>query len=288
MSVKLSDFASGVTLTDTDHVVGYSNTNTGGERKWTVANLRNSLITGAATTIDTENLTASRALISNASGKVDVSDVTSTEIGYLDGVTSGIQAQLNSKGPGTVTSVTGTAPISVATGTTTPAISISEATQSASGAMSSADKTKLDGLVANSGVPSGAVMAFAMNSVPTGWLHANGASISTGGVNAALFAAIGYEYGGSGGSFNLPDLRGYFVRGSGTNTDGTVSGGFGDKQADAFKSHNHTAIQTIDNAGGYDLGSGRVRYGGSGDTTGSTGGTETRPKNIAMLYCIKL
>ena len=54
MSVKLSDFASGVTLTDTDHVVGYSNTNTGGERKWTVANLRNSLITGAATTIDTE------------------------------------------------------------------------------------------------------------------------------------------------------------------------------------------------------------------------------------------
>jgi hypothetical protein len=45
---------------------------------------------------------------------------------------------------GTVTSVTGTAPISVATGTTTPAISISNATTSAAGAMSSTDKARLD------------------------------------------------------------------------------------------------------------------------------------------------
>ncbi len=48
-------------------------------------------------------------------------------------------------GNGTVTGVTGTAPISVATGTTTPAISISPATTSAAGSMSAADKTKLDG-----------------------------------------------------------------------------------------------------------------------------------------------
>lgn len=54
-------------------------------------------ITGAASTIATSNLTASRALISNASGKVAVSDVTSTELGYLDGVTSAIQTQLNGK-----------------------------------------------------------------------------------------------------------------------------------------------------------------------------------------------
>jgi hypothetical protein len=99
MSVKLSDFASGVTLTDTDHVVGYSNTNTGGERKWTVANLRNSLITGAATTIDTENLTVSRALISDASGKVAASSITSTQLAQLDGITTTetIQSQLNKK-----------------------------------------------------------------------------------------------------------------------------------------------------------------------------------------------
>ena len=54
-------------------------------------------ITGAATTIDTEDLTASRALVSDGSGKVAVSDVTATELGYLDGVTSAVQTQVDSK-----------------------------------------------------------------------------------------------------------------------------------------------------------------------------------------------
>lgn len=52
-------------------------------------------ITGGASTITTSNLTANRALISNSSGKVDDSPVTSTELGYLDGVTSNVQTQLN-------------------------------------------------------------------------------------------------------------------------------------------------------------------------------------------------
>jgi len=60
-------------------------------------NAKQDTITGAATTIVSSNLTASRALISNSSGKVVVSDVTSTELGYLDGVTSAIQTQLNNK-----------------------------------------------------------------------------------------------------------------------------------------------------------------------------------------------
>lgn len=54
-------------------------------------------ITGGASTIASSNLTASRALVSNSSGKVAVSAVTSTELGYLDGVTSAIQSQLDSK-----------------------------------------------------------------------------------------------------------------------------------------------------------------------------------------------
>ena len=54
-------------------------------------------ITGAATTITGSNLTANRALVSNSSGKVAASAVTSTELGYLDGVTSAIQTQLNGK-----------------------------------------------------------------------------------------------------------------------------------------------------------------------------------------------
>lgn len=55
------------------------------------------VIAGGASTITDTNLTADRALISNASGKVAVSLVTSTELSYLDGVTSNIQTQLNKK-----------------------------------------------------------------------------------------------------------------------------------------------------------------------------------------------
>lgn len=54
-------------------------------------------ITGAATTITDDNLAASHALVSDANGKVAVSTVTSTELGYLDGVTSNVQTQLDKK-----------------------------------------------------------------------------------------------------------------------------------------------------------------------------------------------
>lgn len=54
-------------------------------------------ITGAATTIASNNLTASRALVSNKNGKIAVVDTTSTELGYVHGVTSAIQTQLNGK-----------------------------------------------------------------------------------------------------------------------------------------------------------------------------------------------
>jgi len=56
-------------------------------------------ITGGATTIATDNLTVNRALASDGSGKVAVSDVTATELGYLDTVSSNIQTQLNAKQP---------------------------------------------------------------------------------------------------------------------------------------------------------------------------------------------
>lgn len=64
----------------------------------TITNLigdKQDTITGAATTVTTSNLTTDRAVISNGSGKIAVSDVTSTELGYLDGVTSNVQTQLN-------------------------------------------------------------------------------------------------------------------------------------------------------------------------------------------------
>ena len=66
----------------------------------------NAVITGAASTIVTNNLTSSRVVTTNSSGKVIASStITSTELGYLDGVTSNIQTQLDAKGG----SITGSA-----------------------------------------------------------------------------------------------------------------------------------------------------------------------------------
>ncbi len=62
----------------------------------TLSSGKEATITGAATTITSSNLTANRALLSDGSGKVAASaNITSTELGYLDGVTSNIQTQIN-------------------------------------------------------------------------------------------------------------------------------------------------------------------------------------------------
>lgn len=63
----------------------------------TALNSKQDIITGGASTITDNNLTANRALVSNGSGKVAVSEVTATELGYLDGVTSNVQTQLDEK-----------------------------------------------------------------------------------------------------------------------------------------------------------------------------------------------
>jgi hypothetical protein len=164
-------------------------------------------------------------------------------------------------------------------------------------------------------VPPGAVLPFAMNVVPSGWLAANGAAVSRT-LYPALFAAIGTLFGAGDGSttFNLPDLRGYFVRGSGTNSDGTAAGTFGQKQANEIKSHSHTATASTDGQHNHSYSvPGFTRGGGDGDldnnerqgsdsgrttanagahshtiTVNQTGGNETRPSNIALLYCIKI
>lgn len=54
-------------------------------------------IIGAASSVLSSNLTESRAVISNANGKLDVSSTTATELGYVHGVASNIQTQLNGK-----------------------------------------------------------------------------------------------------------------------------------------------------------------------------------------------
>lgn len=71
----------------------------------TLKTTKQDTITGAATTVTTIDLTGSRVLVSNPGGKIAVSAVTTTEVGYLVGVTSDIQTQLNAK-QGTLTLTT--------------------------------------------------------------------------------------------------------------------------------------------------------------------------------------
>jgi phage-related tail fiber protein len=134
-------------------------------------------------------------------------------------------------------------------------------------------------------LPAGAVQVFAMSSAPTGWLSCDGNAVSRS-TYSGLYSAIGTTYGSGDGSttFNLPDLRGEFIRGwdAGRGVDSGRS--FGSFQADELKSHRHSiqhGTSGWDAYTGYNIGTGGVDY------TDYTGGAETRPRNIAMLYCIK-
>ena len=139
-------------------------------------------------------------------------------------------------------------------------------------------------------VLTGAVNFFAMSTAPSGWLKANGAAVSRT-TYATLFAAIGTTFGTGDGSttFNVPDMRGYFARG--WVDDGTIDSGraFGSAQTDELKSHTHTATTRASNANAgapyASIGSSAVA--GGSISLASTGGTETRPYNVALLACIK-
>ncbi|MDT0499717.1 MULTISPECIES: phage tail protein [unclassified Halomonas] len=95
--------------------------------------------------------------------------------------------------------------------------------------------------------PAGMVAHFARSTAPTGWLKANGAAVSRS-VYSELFAAIGTSYGEGDGftTFNLPDLRGEFLRGwdDGRGIDGGRA--LGSSQTDDNKSHDHSASSSRD------------------------------------------
>lgn len=125
----------------------------------------------------------------------------------------------------------------------------------------------------------------AANAVPVGWLECNGAAISRN-AYAALFLAISTNYGAGDGvnTFNLPDLRGEFVRGFDNGRGVDAGRVFGSFQADMFKAHTHTAKQQSTIA--WSASGGSSQEASAGETS-STGGTETRPRNVAFLPCIK-
>ena len=97
-SVNKTVVSSATNVTDTGTALSatHANPNISGSLAAQIAS-KQATITGAASSITSSNLTAAHALISNSSGKVAISSVTATELGYLVGVTSEIQDQLDNK-----------------------------------------------------------------------------------------------------------------------------------------------------------------------------------------------
>ena len=118
--------------------------------------------------------------------------------------------------------------------------------------------------------PVGAVVAMATPTVPAGYLECNGAAVDRS-VYRTLFGLIGTFYGAGNGSttFNLPDLRGAFIRGHDNGRTLDNGRGFGTYQGSATRSHQHSP----------------------GAGAGTSGATNVagldQPPNLAMRYVIK-
>ena len=178
------------------------------------------------------------------------------------------------------------------------------------------------------GVPTGSVFCMAVVSVPSGYLECNGAAVSRT-TYSALFAVIGTAYGSGNGSstFNLPDLRGEFVRGVDRGRGVDSGRNIATSQGSQNAQHNHSASASSNSSvtdpghfhnllydnGSFGGSSGAVTPRGSNTPSnpginnristkttgvsvststsvsiGNHGGNESRPRNVAMMYIIKI
>lgn len=137
--------------------------------------------------------------------------------------------------------------------------------------------------------PLGTIIMASSDFVYTNYLPCNGAAVSRTTYNN-LFNLIGITYGSGDGSttFNVPDFRGLFPRGKDAGRGIDPSRVLGSYQEMSIQSHNHSAGgQTETLAGGGAVRYSLVNWSGFGFATSHTGGTETRPKNIAINFLIK-
>ena len=169
-------------------------------------------------------------------------------------------------------------------------------------------------------LPAGAIQHFAMQTAPSGWLVCNGKALLQSDY-PKLYLAIGNIYGTPTGDnaaneFLLPDFRGRFIRGwdnmaqvdepaTAAGNDLTANRVFGSVQEDDNKEHNHDITdpghyhgtqagdwggRTFGTTALAETGRDKSGYNTHSATTGITindQGTESRPKNIAILVCIK-
>ena len=184
-------------------------------------------------------------------------EVTPTEFNYIDGVTSSVQEQLDALAASIV-----------------------------------------------SAVPSGTIIQVAQNTAPAGYLKANGSAVSREDY-ADLFAAIGTTYGSGNGSttFNVPDLRGEFVRGWDDGRGVDSGRGLGSSQSaystvtvprDGWGTSGSalgavTSGRLLVGSGQSEINEGLESIRGAGsDRTATSTSNSNRPRNVALLYCIKV
>jgi microcystin-dependent protein len=160
----------------------------------------------------------------------------------------------------------------------------------------------IDASPAQQGVDTGAVVYFPATVAPSGYVKANGALLSrttyaalwayaqaSGNISATdgAWQAGMFSPGDGATTFRIPDLRGEFVRGW-DNGRGVDSGrGIGTFQADEIKSHSHPIAESSGGAGNGGINSSFASDQAVNVSTQAAGGTETRPRNIAALACIK-
>jgi len=248
-------------------------------------------------TISTDNITGNTIVNNDISNSAAIAGTkVSPDFGSQDVTTTGDVSATDATISGNA-SVTGTATISGLTYPTSDGSADEVIKTNGSGTLSF-------GTIAT--VPTGAVFYFAASSAPTGYLKANGEPIPNGlgtvqGVTAdfsALYAVIDDTYGIAG---QLPDLRGEFIRGWADDSSGADSGRtFGSSQDHQLQNHSHEqtyavhpsatgAEQEQEGAPDSRTNFGATKQTSDGSAAGDVGsfGSETRPRNIALLACIK-
>jgi microcystin-dependent protein len=147
------------------------------------------------------------------------------------------------------------------------------------------------------GVNTGIVVPWGSAVIPSGFLECNGASVSTA-TYAALFAVIGYTYGGSGASFNLPDLQDRTIvnksntktlaQTGGANTvtpTGNISGSTGSTTltSSQIPAHSHSGANVMV---GLCVGTMNASnaFGAGGGNTGNTGGGQSHDHTLSANF----
>ncbi|MBB5074333.1 microcystin-dependent protein [Bartonella callosciuri] len=161
----------------------------------------------------------------------------------------------------------------------------------------------------------GFIGTFAMEKIPTGWLLCDGKAYSRS-TYANLFAALGETWGKGDGNttFNVPDLRGMFLRGLDSGKEIDKGRRLGSRQEESFKAHTHKG--KTNSAGkhlhsfiglkpisvtaadsdfmyhpyGFDTKKSLTEFEGEHSheiLLETTGGDETRPVNVAVVYAVK-